>query len=87
MVRIKKVDDMAPARLRRESAQGVNEALDLGTVSALAAALLGGTITWSVISDVASWMRDHNYTGVGGFIKALKEWRKSKEGDDVASKF
>ena len=67
----------------------VNEEIsfDTATVSALAAALTGGAITWAVINDVAKWMKDHNYTGVKGFIRALKEWRESKKGDNVASKF
>lgn len=67
----------------------VNEEIsfDMATVSALAGALTGGAITWAVISDVSKWMKDHNYTGVKGFIRALKEWRESKKGDDVASKF
>lgn len=67
----------------------VNEEVgfDTATISALVGALSGGAITWAVISDVASWMKKHNYTGVKGFIKAFGEWRESKKGDDVASKF
>ncbi len=65
----------------------VKEELDTAMISALAGALAGGAITWAVISDVANLMKEKNYSGVKGFIKALKEWRDSKKGDDVASKF
>jgi hypothetical protein len=67
--------------------ESVNEDVDTGTVTALAAALTGGALTAAIIADVASWMKQHNYTGVKGFLRALKEWRKSKGDDDVASKF
>jgi len=67
----------------------VNEemTMDAATVSALAAALGGASITAAVVADVAKHMKDKGYTGVKGFIKALKEWRASKKDDDVASKF
>lgn len=80
MIKLKRFNDVVET-------QKLNEELDTAAISALAAALTGTGITIAVITDVVKFMKEKGYTGMDGFFKALKEWRSSKEGDDVASKF
>jgi hypothetical protein len=80
MIKLKRFNDVVET-------QKLNEELDPITISALTAAIAGTGITIGVITDVVKFMKEKGYTGIDGFFKALKEWRSSKEGDDVASKF